>query len=161
MGLDMYLKAKKYMSPYFSDEDGDTIKTLNEMMLPDHLTSAKDDPLDRGISIKEVVAEIAYWRKANAIHGWFVDNCQDGVDECQEAYVGREKLEELLDIVTKVLNDNSLASELLPPHQGFFFGSDQIDQWYIQDLQFTKERLEMILNEPAFKSWDFYYQSSW
>ena len=26
---------------------------------------------------------VAYWRKANAIHSWFVENCQDGVDECQ------------------------------------------------------------------------------
>lgn len=160
MGLDMYLKAKKYMSPYFDKEDGEHIDQLNQMMLPEHLIT-KDDPLDRGISIKEVVAEIAYWRKANAIHGWFVDNCQDGVDECQEAYVDRSKLEKLLDIVTKVLNDNSLAAELLPPTEGFFFGSDQIDEWYIQDLKFTKERLELILNEPTFQSWDFYYQSSW
>jgi len=160
MGLDMYLKAKKYMSPYFDKEDGTTIQQLNEMMLPEHLT-AKDDPLDRGISIKEVVAEVAYWRKANAIHGWFVDNCQDGVDECQESYVGREKLQELLEVVTKILDDNSLADELLPPQEGFFFGSNKVDEWYVQDLKFTKERLETILNEPEFKSWDFYYQSSW
>ena len=160
MGLDMYLKAKKYMSPYFDEKDGSDIKQLNEMFLPDHLTK-KDDPLDRGITIKEVTAEVAYWRKANAIHGWFVDNCQDGIDECQESYVGREKLQELLDIVKKVLDDNSLADQLLPPQEGFFFGSNQVDQWYIQDLEFTKERIELLLNDSTFNSWDFYYQSSW
>ena len=26
--------------------------------------------------------QIASWRKANAIHKWFVDNVQDGVDDC-------------------------------------------------------------------------------
>ena len=31
--------------------------------------------------------EVAYWRKFNALHNWFVQNCQDGVDECQYAEV--------------------------------------------------------------------------
>ena len=31
--------------------------------------------------------EVAYWRKANAIHGWFVYNIQDGVDDQNEYYV--------------------------------------------------------------------------
>ena len=39
--------------------------------------------------------KVAYWRKANAIHGWFVDNIQDGVDDQNEYYVSKEKLEEL------------------------------------------------------------------
>ena len=24
-----------------------------------------------------------YWRKANAIHGWFVKNAQQGIDDCR------------------------------------------------------------------------------
>lgn len=39
--------------------------------------------------------EIGYWRKANAIHGWFVRNCAEGVDECQPIAVSREQLEAL------------------------------------------------------------------
>ena len=27
--------------------------------------------------------EVGYWRKANAIHKWFVDNVQDGNDDCK------------------------------------------------------------------------------
>jgi hypothetical protein len=160
MGLDMYLKAKKYMSPYFDEADGERIEQINEMLFPKHLTN-KADKFDRGITVNEVTAEVAYWRKANAIHGWFVDNCQDGIDECQETLVGRANLQKLLDTVTKVLENHELAAELLPPHQGFFFGSDKVDQYYIQDLQFTKDRLELLLNDPTFKTWDFYYQSSW
>lgn len=29
-----------------------------------------------------IMTEIAYWRKANHIHKWFVDNVQYGVDDC-------------------------------------------------------------------------------
>jgi hypothetical protein len=153
----MYLKAKKYLSQ-FDEEDQRKIDSLNDAFLPKNITNTDGD---RNISIKEVTAEVAYWRKANAIHGWFVDHCQDGVDECQESYVGREKLQELLDTITKVLNDNSLADELLPPQQGFFFGSDKIDKWYLEDLKFTKDRLTQVLEEPSLQNWDFYYQSSW
>ena len=43
-----------------------------------------------------------YWRKANQIHKWFVDHCQDGIDDCREAYVSDEQLEELLNLCKKV-----------------------------------------------------------
>jgi hypothetical protein len=43
----------------------------------------------------EVIEEVMYWRKANQIHKWFVDNVQDGVDDCKEYWVSEEKLQEL------------------------------------------------------------------
>ena len=30
----------------------------------------------------ETHEEVGYWRKANAIHGWFVRNVQNGKDDC-------------------------------------------------------------------------------
>jgi len=36
--------------------------------------------------------ELGYWRKANAVHGWFVRECAYGEDECQEIFVSREHL---------------------------------------------------------------------
>lgn len=47
---------------------------------------------------KSIIEEIGYWRKANAIHKWFVDNIQDGEDDCGYYEVASEQLEELLDI---------------------------------------------------------------
>lgn len=52
--------------------------------------------------------DIGYWRKANAIHNWFVENVQEGEDNCQEYEVSREKMEELLDTVNKVLASTTL-----------------------------------------------------
>jgi hypothetical protein len=41
-----------------------------------------------------VEAEVGYWRKANQIHRWLVENAQHGIDECQSVDVGRAQLEE-------------------------------------------------------------------
>ena len=29
-----------------------------------------------------IIEQVGYWRKANAIHSWFVDNVQNGIDDC-------------------------------------------------------------------------------
>ncbi len=105
------------------------------------------------------VVEVGYWRKANAIHKWFVDNVQDGVDECQESPVTMDQLDVLLDTVNAVLDDNDKAGDLLPPESGFFFGITDIDEYYLEDLVTTKE----ILTELADRGddWEYSYQSSW
>ena len=41
--------------------------------------------------------EVMYWRKANAIHKWFVDNVQGGEDDCREYPVSNDQLIELRD----------------------------------------------------------------
>jgi len=154
MGLDMYLSNKRYMSKYFDKEDSARIAAVNDVF---GLTGDEDG--DYGA--KEVTFSVAYWRKANAIHAWFVKNVQDGKDECRETFVAREQLAELVDTCKKVLENRSLAMELLPPQSGFFFGGTDIDEWYVQDLEQTVERLEKVLAEPTFSKGDFYYQSSW
>lgn len=155
MGLDMYLSAKKYMSKYFDAADSEKIKIINEAF-----GVVGDEDGDYGA--QEVTFRVAYWRKANAIHKWFVDKCQDGVDECQETWLSREQLQELVDTCKAVLADMSKAEELLPSQSGFFFGGTDYDEWYKGDLEYTVERIEKILNDPAFgRGVDFYYQSSW
>ena len=155
MGLDMYLSAKRYMSKYFDAADVERIEKVNDIF---GVTGIEDG--DYGA--QEVKFRIAYWRKANAIHEWFVQNVQEGVDECQEAWVSREQLQELIDICKQVLENPKKAEELLPTRSGFFFGSTEYDEWYKQDLEYTVERLEKVLADPAFtKGVDFYYQSSW
>lgn len=51
----------------------------------------------------------AQWRKANQIHKWFVDNVQDGNDDCGTYEVGVEQLKGLLGIVNKVLDSTRLV----------------------------------------------------
>lgn len=154
MGLDMFLSNKRYMSVYMDAEDRGRIEKVN-----DAFDLEGDEEGDYGA--KEVEFRVAYWRKANAIHAWFVKNVQGGEDKCQESYVTREQLTELIEACKKVLEKPKLSSELLPPQAGFFFGGTDVDEWYMQDLQYTVTRLEKALAEPAFKRGEFYYQASW
>lgn len=49
--------------------------------------------------------EVGYWRKANQIHNWFVENIQDGVDDCHyHREVTEEDLNDLLIVCERVLD---------------------------------------------------------
>lgn len=143
MGLDMYLNAKRYLW-HTEDELADTV--------------AKVFPELKGQRVKEVIVEAMYWRKTNSIHKWFVDNVQDGVDDCGEYYVSREQLEQLRDLVKEVLATRDASK--LPPASGFFFGSTDINEWYWQDLEQTVIGLDKVLNDFP-ERWELVYRSSW
>ena len=103
--------------------------------------------------------EFGYWRKANQIHGWFVKNVQDGIDECQTVEVSREKLKNLKETCEKVVADLTLAENLLPRTQGFFFGNYDYNEWYVEVLLKTIEICDKALKEPEHVK--FFYHSSW
>jgi hypothetical protein len=52
------------------------------------------------------------------------------------------------------------AMELLPPAPGFFFGSYDIDEWYLKDIEETIEKLSEVLSTRE-KGERFYYYSWW
>lgn len=141
---------------------------------------------------KTIIETVADWRKANHIHKWFVDNVQDGVDDCGIYEVTKEQLEELLDVCKTVVNESNLvkgkivngqtlkngkwvncyedgeyienfsvAKELLPTTSGFCFGSTYYDKWYIEDVKYTIEVIENVLNTADFEHEIIMYSSSW
>ena len=144
MGLDMYLNAKRYL---WHSED----EVINNI-------TSNFPELGEG-KVKQLIAEVGYWRKANCIHKWFVDNVQEGTDDCGDYEVSNEKLKELLDLIDQILADKSQAHALLPNTAGFFFGSYEKDEWYYKDLENTVKGLERALSLPD--SYDFYYCASW
>ncbi len=138
----MYLHAKKY------------VEKVNWQALQDNDELSYDSPevvfplwnnIVETAGMKDVAVDIygvhvevtcAYWRKANQIHKWFVDNVQGGEDNCGEYYVSHEKLKDLLDLVNRALAERN--PNLLPPQEGFFFGGTDRDEWYWQDLKNKK-----------------------
>ena len=96
--------------------------------------------------------EEGYWRKANAIHKWFVDNCQKGVDDCGIYPVSKEHIESLL---------QACKEDSLEPTSEFFFCSTDKDDWYYKDLKTTKKLCKKILKNFDFNNYQLYYQSSW
>lgn len=112
---------------------------------------------DSTLPVVDGEREVAYWRKANQIHSWFVDNVQDGVDECQESPVTRAQLETLRQLCMEALDTKN--PNLLAPRSGFFFGSTEIDDYYWDDLRDTIEQLDKVLALP--EHFDIVYQASW
>lgn len=156
MGLDMYLNARRYLSKHFNEGDEQIAESISKHF--PELGGRKGrwgDPSP----VKEVHIEVGYWRKANAVHDWFVREVQGGEDNCAPYYVEREQLQELRDLCQKVLDDREQARELLPPAAGFFFGSTDIDEGYFSDLELTIQNIDNALSLP--NNWQIEYQSSW
>jgi hypothetical protein len=140
MGLDMYLNAERF---YWSKDGG-----------------PKLDDVPEGYSVNLVKSEVAYWRKANAIHQWFVDNVQGGEDDCRSRHVTRDELKALVDICKRVIAEPDKAKDLLPTANGFFFGGTDYEEYYFQYLEDTVEQVEKALSKFP-DDWEFEYHSSW
>ena len=164
MGLDMYLTKKLYLGCMQYDK-----KFSAEINIE---YENKKIPIDV-TQINGITLEAGYWRKANQIHKWFVDNVQDGVDDCGEYYVAYDKLKELLSACKEVIavkgirdkeKQEKVCREVLPTQTGFFFGSYEYDEWYFDQVQNTIDILQKIDFEELKESKipiSFYYSSSW
>ena len=142
MGLDMYLTASANML----DSEGVEIEGLDA----------------GGMEIAAVEYRAGYWRKANAIHKWFVDNRGDGEDSCQEIPCHLDHLEALVADCKKVIDNNDLAQEVLPTEGGFFFGGTEYDGDYFSDIQYTHDRISEVIKLMRELDCDWAtYQASW
>jgi hypothetical protein len=150
MGLDMYLNKKTYVKQW----DHQSPEEKYEVVV-----TKGGEPVEgiKASRVKYIEEEVGYWRKANQIHRWFVENIQQGEDDCGNYYVDQSDLKTLLELCKKVEADHSLAESLLPSASGFFFGGTDYDEWYYNDIENTIKILEEALAEDG----DFYYTSSW
>jgi hypothetical protein len=164
MGLDMYLHAKKYVEKINWDKldrDNDIGLDSPEVVNPlwnEIVDTAGMSDVATDIYVVHVEVTCAYWRKANQIHKWFVDNVQGGNDNCGEYYVSNEKLNQLRETCRQALFAKDPS--LLPPQAGFFFGSYDIDEWYWQDIKDTIKKIDRVLALPDMSKLSFYYTSS-
>lgn len=147
MGLDMFLYAKRDL--WSSNKNDKVVESSIRSVLPEI----------EGMEVRSIKVEAGYWRKAYQIHRWFVENIQDGEDDCRDADVFRDQLGDLLDLCRKVMANQSRAEELLPTSKGFFFGGTNYDNLYWEDIEHTIMVLEKCLALP--KDWYFTYRSSW
>tara|TARA_R100001460_G_scaffold23732_6_gene47778 strand:- start:13850 stop:14371 length:522 start_codon:yes stop_codon:yes gene_type:complete len=173
MGLDMYLTARHYYGGKWRKKGEWNSKRGHTLSIGGNFAKNSNLNADK---VYEISSEVAYWRKANAIHGWFVANCADGVDNCQPAYVTHEQLKNLLELckeVKRLLDQKKYdtAERLLPPTEGFFFGhNDTSHEWYREEVEETIEQLGKILSnhedivsklEPTDLGVSYWYEASW
>ena len=61
----------------------------------------------------------------------------------------------------KHVKDSSVAEKLLPTTLGFFFGSHEYDEWYVEDIKHTIDVINKVLETTDFETQMVYYGSSW
>ena len=97
MGLDMYLSKKIYVGGNYEHNN---VKGKIELT-----TGNNNEPIKVDLKkLSYIQEEVGYWRKANAIHNWFVNQVQEGNDDCKSYYVASSDLKELYNICKEVVN---------------------------------------------------------
>ena len=158
MGLDMYL----YLSKYDSDLSHDKRKVSH--LYPKELVDLGKKHTKRNFLSRTTMYQIGYWRKANAVHKYFVDNCAGGEDDCKPVWVSDVTLRRLKEYCDEILKDKSKekAKKLLPTTEGFFFGGTEYDDWYFKDLKYTSDLIADILDFlNKNHDYEIYYEASW
>lgn len=181
MGLDMYLTKKTYVKQWSHQRPEEQFEVV---VKKGGVTYPNINPS----KVTNVEEEVMYWRKANHIHNWFVENVQGGEDNCQTSYVDSEQLTELVKVLkqvkeslekskkgvvevvggwrngeeykvpVEVFEETEIAEELLPTASGFFFGGTEYDEYYLETINETLEVLEKELEIPCD---GYFYHASW
>lgn len=87
---DLNKKAIKQLEPYFIKRYGSWDK-------------------EHKYGFNAIFEDVGCWRKANAIHAWFVKNVQSGIDNCRPHEVGKEQLTKLYLICKTIVTESTLA----------------------------------------------------
>ena len=154
MGLDMnlYLEHTTYESKY-RNENLKYPKEITEYIPYD----------DYGVETVTTY-EVAYWRKANAIHNWITKCVGQTEINCAKIYLTIEQLEQLVSDCKETLNAE-YPDEFLPTTSGFFFGSIEYDKYYYSTIQETITMVEPVIKFLKAHSddneWKVYYQAWW
>ena len=178
MGLDMYLNRHTYVGNKHREKDQQL-----RVVIPKNQEGATF-PIPQGSIKRErisyIVEEVGYWRKFNALHSWFVENVQDGMDDCRSTYCSKTDLEELLRVlehdlayleslsfeenededctIGEFLEKPDLDKMELQPTTGFFFGSQEVDHWFLEDIKYSIPIIKEAIED---KQGSYYYTSSW
>lgn len=122
--------------------------------------------------------EELYFRKVNFLHRYLTD-CAINADEvdgdnCVEFIITRKDLDYLVDLCHEIMGLyfdekagclgkdtqtwQEYAEEELPPMQGFFFGSYDLDEYYLSQVNYVAQRVSELLSKHTDE--EFYY-SAW
>ena len=135
--------------------EGKEVKIERSPELEDAIAAIgfENAPIDHAFNHFTYVFPIITWRKANAIHKFFVDTCQDGNDNCQRHYVSRESLEELLETINTILAVKTpvarelKAEELLPTDiEGCSLAQKNMTTGTLKILKIQKRLLKKFLS---------------
>lgn len=150
MGLDMYFYEREWLGG------------KAEVIVKEPLREVKD--------VAYLTREVGYLRKANCIHGRIIEECAGGKDNQEIVWLPRSfidsmiaRIGSILDVVSKGGDWVEVAKRDLPTCEGFFFGSTEYDESYLDDLRDAMDIFIKIfadLDESG-GHLDCYYEASW
>lgn len=174
MGLDMWFYKKTYVKNY----DFQGADELHQIEVRKAGKIREDIKPER---IAYIVEEVGYFRKFNALHGWILNNSAEGNEPSGggEITISMEVLRELvatLDKVSKILAEAKVivnskgdmiyeveedVSDIFPPTEGFFFGSQGIDEYYKECVNEAVIVFKNILDDLEQNDSHLTYHASW
>ena len=155
MGLDMYFEGAFAKRSFLETKFDERKKAQID---PDFETTLKSIGFENApIEITNwnyysINIPIAYWRKVSSIHQWFVENVQHNNDDCGRYYVDENDISNLVEEIDNILSEPdpnrkiAKAEANLPNTTGCFFGSQEYDKYYFEDLQYTRDRMQACLD---------------
>lgn len=159
MGLDMYMfKTKKTSHSVKELCDLDNDAKEDNPALVEFLPLHKPFP-DHFPDHLSILTQVAYWRKFNALHNWFVNHVQLGIDDCGMYEVTKDHIEDLLDTLMNAKQDQDPSH--FEPVGGFFFGSIEVDEYYWEQVENTSDKMYRLLNDFDWDNERLFYRSSW
>ena len=150
MGLDMYLEAKRCVAPY--DAQTEPMRRAIGAAIgyvPPKEKPGQDETL---LEVSGVMVRVGYWRKFDGLHQWFVNNVQEGHDDCRPAFVSVDTLTELEEQLEQVSDDPASASEHFTADIDETLEDGEVD--YTLNVLHHARRLQE-------QGWDIYYRASW
>jgi hypothetical protein len=180
LGLDQWLGKRTYVKNWNHMKPEEKHSVTITGPSADQINTAK---------ISYIEEELMYWRKANQIHAYFIGDAEDNgqavyvptdslielhaicnriINECplEEGIINNGKSLVNGEWVHntepgKVMTNSKLAAELLPRSEGFFFGSQDYDEWYMEDIINTRNMLDELFKQPKWDHADYQYTASW
>lgn len=159
MGLDMYIyKVKK------TNHTKDELLEIDQDILSTDSKAEEFLPLDQPYpenfaDFYSIFTKVAYWRKFNALHNWFVTNVQVGIDDCGYYELDKDILIDLLETLLNTKSENN-PSEMMPV-SGFFFGSTDVDEYYWERIEKAIDEISNLIENTKWDKERLFYTSSW
>ena len=181
MGLDMYLTKRKYVKNWEHDKANQWKVTVSKNGTPcEEKFSISEVVYDVGYWRK--ANQVHNWFVTNVVNSddWHgdesyvtKDQLKELLDLCKQvkavAKLEKAKIqngsrgtakgwEPIMEDGETITNPEEVH-EILPTQSGFFFGSTNYDQWYMNDINETIEILEKVMEDQTTDS--YYYSASW
>lgn len=101
----------------------------------------------KGCSLEHKKAGVAFWRKADQLHNWFVTNGKKHVDNSEYQLVCESDLSEILKLCRAALADKSVDPN-----------SSEESARYYEGIKYTIETIEYLLADTNFDEEYIYYE---